>query len=191
MITVPFDKPELEPGVEYWLTLHFSLADDTSWAAQGHEVAWEQFKLPFDVPEVPALPVAEIPMLEMNETATSVVVRGIDFHMEFDKQKGTIGSLQYRGNEMVERGPALNFWRAPTENDLNVSGEEKAALRWRDAGLHRLREQVTEIKISRLVQQVIQIKVRSLITPDADTAPPSSIRGLSVRTRIRSTAAAM
>ena len=50
IVTVPFEKPELEPGAEYWLTLSFTLAENTPWAEKGHEVAWEQFKVPWDVP---------------------------------------------------------------------------------------------------------------------------------------------
>ena len=28
----------------------------------------------------------------------------------------------------------MNFWRAPTENDLNSWGDERAAIRWRAVG---------------------------------------------------------
>jgi beta-galactosidase len=176
VITIPFDTPELAPGVEYWLTLSFTLAGDTPWAEKGHEVAWEQFKVPFDVPEVTALPVSEMPVLEMNESATEVVVRGADFRVVFDKRQGTVASLQYRDRELVKRGPRLNFWRAPTENDLSASGQEMAALRWRDAGLDRLREHVTEVKVSQLAQQLVQLDVRSVLTPEVDGAHRFSTR---------------
>jgi beta-galactosidase len=41
-----------EPGVEYFLDVIFTLRADTPWATAGHEVAWEQFKLPLAAPRV-------------------------------------------------------------------------------------------------------------------------------------------
>jgi beta-galactosidase/beta-glucuronidase len=173
-IAVPFDAPQLAPGVEYWLTLRFTLADDRSWAEKGHEVAWEQFKLPFDVPEVTALSLSDMPMLQMNESATEVVVRGADMQLVFDKRQGTVASLQYQGRELMKRGPRLSFWRAPTENDLSAAGQEMAAMRWRDAGLDRLREQVTEVQVRQPAPQLVQVEVRSVSAPEADRAPGRS-----------------
>jgi beta-galactosidase len=48
-VTVPFKKPLLKPGTEYWLKISFALAEDTLWADRGHVVAWDQFKVPFCV----------------------------------------------------------------------------------------------------------------------------------------------
>jgi beta-galactosidase len=174
VVTIPIVKPELEPGVEYWLTLSFRLAEDTPWADKGHEVAWEQLKVPFDVPQVPVLSVSEMPTLTLTESEAQAVVEGAEFRLAFDKSEGTIVSFRYQGHELVERGPRLNFWRAPTENDLSAAGTEKAAMQWRDAGLNVLREQVAEIKVSQLARQVVQIDVRSVTAPDADAAPQRS-----------------
>jgi beta-galactosidase/beta-glucuronidase len=173
-ITVPFATPQLAPGVEYWLTLRFTLAADSPWAEKGHEVAWEQFKLPFDVPEVTALSLSEMPVLEMNESASEVVVRGAAFRLAFDKRQGTITSLQYQGHELVKRGPGLNLWRAPTENDLSAAGQEMAAMKWRDAGLNRLHEQVTEVQVSQPAPQLVQVEVHSSLTTEAPGAPTRS-----------------
>ncbi|MDD4890080.1 MAG: glycoside hydrolase family 2 TIM barrel-domain containing protein, partial [Phycisphaerae bacterium] len=45
VVTLPYDLPKAEPGVRYFLTVSFTLAVDTAWAARGHEVAWGQFEL--------------------------------------------------------------------------------------------------------------------------------------------------
>ncbi|MBC7316639.1 MAG: DUF4981 domain-containing protein, partial [Chloroflexi bacterium] len=58
VVTLPIAKPTLQPGAEYWLTLHFTLAHETPWAAWGHEVAWEQFRMPYEVPQAPSLAVS-------------------------------------------------------------------------------------------------------------------------------------
>ena len=69
-LTIPFAVPELFPGAEAFLTLRFALKDDSLWAEAGHEVGWEQFKLPYTCPgrptwnssgDLPALKVDEIP----------------------------------------------------------------------------------------------------------------------------------
>ncbi len=162
VVTVPFAKPELEPGVEYWLTLSFTLAEDTPWAEKGHEVAWEQFKMPFDVPPVSPLSASEMPALRLTESETQAVVEGTGFRLAFDKGEGTIASFQYQGNELIERGPRLNFWRAPTENDLNTWGDERAAIRWREVGLDQLQERVTEVEVAQLAPQAVRVAVRSV-----------------------------
>jgi hypothetical protein len=48
------------------------------------------------------------------------------------------------------------------------------AIRWREAGLDRLHEQVEEVRVSRLNPQAVQLDVRSVIAP-AD-APPCKTR---------------
>jgi len=40
-IKIPFEKPSLEPGREYWLDISFRLYRPTLWAKRGHEIAWE------------------------------------------------------------------------------------------------------------------------------------------------------
>jgi beta-galactosidase len=64
-VTVPFEKPTLEAGSEYWLTVRFSMTEDTRWADAGHEVAFEQFEVPFDVPTAPLASVEEMPSLSV------------------------------------------------------------------------------------------------------------------------------
>ncbi|HUW12982.1 MAG TPA: glycoside hydrolase family 2 TIM barrel-domain containing protein [Anaerolineae bacterium] len=179
VVTIPFVRPEPGPGVEYWLTLSFTLAEDTvgcgasAWAEKGHEVAWEQFKVPFDVPRAPALSILALPVLRMSESEVQAVVEGDDFQLVFDKMGGTIASLRYRGNELVERGPRLNVWRAPTENDLNTWGDERAAIRWREVGLDQLEEQVAEVEVAQPRPQIVRVAVRSVVQARGAVQPES------------------
>ena len=167
IVAVPFSVPKLKPGVEYWLTLSFVLAHGTLWAEAGHEVAWAQFKMPFDVPEVSALSVADMPELELEESAVHVVVRGPDFDLVFDKNEGVVASWQYEGTELVKRGPVLNVWRAPTDNDEGALWSRQLGMEWREAGLDRLRHQVREVEVSQLRPQAVRISVRSFVcAPD-------------------------
>jgi len=174
IVTIPFEKPELDPGAEYWLTLSLALAEETVWAEKGYEVAWEQFKVPWDVPEIPATPEEGQPALELIETLDQVKVNSKDFKLIFDKPSGTIASWRYKETELIQRGPKINFWRAPTENDLNTWGDERAAIRWREVGLDQLEECVSKLSVTQPSPQVTQILVESIIAlrPEAKLPEP-------------------
>jgi len=160
-VTVPFTKPELEPGTEYWLTLSFRLAEDTLWAEKGHEIAWEQFQLPFAVPAVEPLLAVHMPELQLRESGQTAMVQGSEFKLVFDKVNGAISSLQYRGVELVEKGPVFNVWRAPTDNDVASLNPKGMAAQWHEAGLDRLEHQVKSVKVEQARPQVIRIEVES------------------------------
>jgi beta-galactosidase len=166
VVKVPFASPELKPGTEYWLALSFTLAQDSPWAEAGHEVAWEQFQIPFDVPQAPALRVADMPTLEMEETAAGVTVRGVDFRLVFDKQTGTPSSWQHAGRELLARGPLLNVWRALTDNDRG-GWRKRSVDDWLAAGLDRLQHQVRAVEVIQVQPQVTRIEISSHVcAPD-------------------------
>ncbi len=169
--TVPFAMPAMLPGTEYWLTLSFALAEDTLWAAAGHEIAWEQFLLPFAAESAPRA-AASLPDLALEETAVQAVLSGPDFRLVFDKSAGTLVSWAHRGRELLKRGPKANFWRAPTENDSANWGAERAASFWRAAGLDCLEEQTTAVEVVRLSPQKARLTVHSVCAPGADFTPP-------------------
>ena len=166
-VKIPFREPELKPGTEVWLTVRFALAQDTLWAKRGHEVAWAQFKLPLAVPEAPAVHVKTLPKIEMKESATEISVRGLDVGLTFDRSTGRMVSFRYEDRELVSEGPALNIWRAPTDNDANTWGDQKLAIRWREAGLDRLRERANAMEAVRINPQVVRVRVESFVcAPD-------------------------
>jgi len=167
-VAVPFEEPVLKPGTDCWLTLSFRLAQATRWAEAGHEVAWAQFKMPFGVPEVVALRATDLPGLQVEDTDTESAVRNSEFSMVFSKETGMVTSLRYTGIERIEKGPALNVWRAPTDNDEGQ--REGLADQWRIAGLDCLRESVRAVEMDRLAPQAVRIKVRSVSVPTADPA---------------------
>ncbi|MBN1875415.1 MAG: DUF4981 domain-containing protein [Anaerolineae bacterium] len=163
-VTVPFEIPSLEPGTEYWLKLRFTLKEATLWADQGHEVAWVQFNIPFDVPEIQPVAVKSLPTLSLEQTDTQATVTGTDFCLIFDKAAGTLAALQYQGQELLKQGPKSNFWRAPTENDLS-QWRERAAIQWREVGLDQLEEAVMSVEVAQSGPSVVTFKVNTVCTP--------------------------
>jgi beta-galactosidase/beta-glucuronidase len=173
-LRIPFQKPDLAPATEYWLEISFMLAAETPWAEKGHEVAWAQFRLPYPVLPGQPLDLTTLPALRLHNDGDKALVEGAGFTVVLDRAAGTLTSWVAGGQELIARGPRLNIWRAPTENDLNDWGDERAAIRWREVGLDQLREQVLSSEISRLTPQSIQFLVRSRLDAPADIPERSS-----------------
>jgi beta-galactosidase len=132
-VEVPLGGLNLQPGIEHWLDLSFRLADDTSWAEKGHELAWEQFQLTQAV----QLGLAASPgRLNLEEGPGNYTVSGPNFRLTFSKREGTISSFLYHGFEVVQTGPIPDFWRAPIDNDRG-NGMPKRLAAWRTAGPNR------------------------------------------------------
>lgn len=157
ILNVPFTKPELKPGAEYFVNISFTLKEDTSWAKAGHEVAHGQIKVPFDVPKVEQTDAKEIPQIKTTQTDEKVTVSGKDFTLNFNKKTGTIDSFKYQGKALLENGPAPDFWRAPTDSDLGYySGLELDT--WRYAGADR---KVVDVKTELSGNNMVTITVKS------------------------------
>jgi len=116
--TVPLPPVTPEAGTEYFLNLSFVTRDQTAWAPKGHEIAWEQWKLPIQAPPLaePAAP----PALAMENWGRLTHFTGPDFALVFDRLVGEIQSYSHRGVRVLERGPQPDFWRAMTDNDLGA-----------------------------------------------------------------------
>ncbi len=159
-VVIPVTVPDAQPGVEYWLDVGFVLARDTIWARRGHEVAWEQFKLPVHVPRS-TLPVASMPALDLADEETALTISGVDFSLVVDKTSGRLVSFRHHDHDLLVHGPAVNLWRAPTHNDETgeyFRGIALAAL-WRSAGLDRLVENCNSVEWERISPQKIRVSV--------------------------------
>ena len=105
-----------KPGVEYFLELSFVLKQPTLWAEAGHEVAWDQFRLPDSSPAVvPDRNLASMPVL--SESDARIVVSTDDVSVGFERKSGSLASLRYKGTELLKSPLRPDFWRAPTDND--------------------------------------------------------------------------
>ncbi|MGI8665392.1 MAG: glycoside hydrolase family 2 TIM barrel-domain containing protein [Jatrophihabitans sp.] len=111
------------PAGEIWLSVQAVLAGDCSWAAAGHEIGWGQGLLA----AAPARPVS--PAVAPDPA-------------DFDPATGVLRRL----GGLAVRGPRLELWRAPTDNDR---GEWDPLERtWRELGLHRLRHRTVALESS-------------------------------------------
>ncbi|MCE5258658.1 MAG: DUF4981 domain-containing protein, partial [Chloroflexi bacterium] len=158
-ITIPYILPAPEAGKEYWLRFSFMLKEDTPWAAAGHEVAWEQFRLPLATRAASPQLAAGLPALATQKSADILQAWGNAWQVTWNLAKGELEGWQAEGQQLLAAGPRLAAWRAPTDNDNNLWGDQKAALRWREAGLDRLVETVRAAEYCQLSPQVLQVQI--------------------------------
>ena len=150
-VSIPFTPPTPEPGAAYRLELRFLSGADTLWAPRGHEVAWAQFDLPISSPPLPAIRRSALPKLTVREDERTVSVAGKSFRLRFDRLTGALAALEFRGLPLLEQGPRLNLWRAPTDNDMPPLWNSRGiVVDWRKAGLDRLLSRVSRTEAERL-----------------------------------------
>ncbi len=158
-VTVPFDRPDVAPGTEYWLNIRFSLAKDTLWAKRGHVVAWDQFKLPFDVPPAPRADASAMPPLKMTEATDAVVVTGASFNLVIGVTSGAIESFEHGGRQLLAGPLVPNFWRVPIDNDEGNGMPRRQGI-WRQAGQRR---RVSGIEVRQPDPQTARIAVQGTV----------------------------
>jgi beta-galactosidase len=171
-----------EPGAEYWLNVSFRLKGDARWAKKGHEVAWEQWKLPVEAPAAAPAASSRRP-LRIAQGSPYVRISGRDFALVFDRLNGYLVSYSYKGEPMIDRGPVPEFWRAMTDNDIGAwksvgnrarTDPAQDILVWREAGASW---KVTEVQLSRVDESTATIVVRgALPLVDAKYAATYTIR---------------
>jgi len=118
VVKIPFDKPALQPGVEYRLLISSALKKDEKWAKSGHEVAWSQLDLLWRICETTKKTTTAKPVLNV-DAGGNILVSGTNFSYTFDKTTGILFSAKVKGKELFKQGPTLNVWRAPLGNDLD------------------------------------------------------------------------
>ncbi len=169
-VTLPLSRIHPEPGKEYFLKLSFTLRDPTSLLPKGHEVAWEQFKLPMSQP-IPYIERKRLPKLSLQKKEKIIKIQGKNFTISFDESTGMLTSYVFENTELIQSGPVPNFWRAPTDNDFGWDMPKRLRI-WKGASAGRTVEKVTAKRVS---SREIQVDAFSLI-PAGDSEYSTSYR---------------
>ena len=107
--------------------------------------------------------VADMAALQVVDAGEELRISGAMEELVFAKETGMLTRLQYSGVRLLQRGPRLNIWRAPTDNDNTTWGHQKAAIRWREAGLDRLVHHIQQFDWRQPTPQVVRVVVRSRV----------------------------
>lgn len=159
-VQLNYRLPPLDPGQEAFLTVRFGLARSEPWADAGHEVAWEQFRLPLDVPVV-IHPFSGLARLEAAQSGGVLRLRSDEFEAAVDLQTGFIREYRFHGHSLIEDGLRLNLWRAPTDNDGFKWAEDhrgKLLGEWLAAGLNRVEHHLRQIEWSQPADSVVLVR---------------------------------
>ena len=178
-ITIPFSKPFLKAGKEYWLNFSFQLKQAKPWADKDFEIAKEQFKLPFKPIAKPRVQAIAFDKIQLKKTATNISIIGTTFAITLDKRKGFFTSWIYRGEETIARGLKLNLWRAPTDNDRGaifdpcdraINSQENElmyATQWYKNGLNKMEYRDLKYTIRSLYRgKVVKITIAGILGSD-------------------------
>ena len=168
-VTVSFDEPALEPGVEYWLTLRFKTTEDVMWADANHQLAFDQLQIPFEVPEPSTVETDNMSALSVGEDDGQFSVSGDGFEYVFSKEEGTLISATYDGTEVVADGPRLDFFRAPIQNEIQGWGAAEAD-EWYSLGLDDLQHEVASIELTQTEDSVVRVAVESSVSGSGSNA---------------------
>jgi beta-galactosidase len=115
-LSLPVQAITAGPRTEYFLEVSFGLKDPVAWADAGHEIAWEQFKLPLTAP-ANRLDLRTVTPLELQETPERSTIVGKGFSAAIDKRTGLLVSLKTGDLELLEKPLGPHYWRAPVDND--------------------------------------------------------------------------
>ncbi|GAA0591589.1 hypothetical protein GCM10009001_04630 [Virgibacillus siamensis] len=154
-ITLPIEKPVLEAGSEYFLDVSFTLKEDTRWASEGHEIAYEQFNMEYDVPAQAPKKISDMPEIAVENNDSSIAVDGKDFKLTFNKAKGTIATFEYKNTDLIKTGPEPDYWRAPNDSDKG-NGMPARTETWKNAGKNR---NVDDVEVVKYGSNAIRINV--------------------------------
>lgn len=58
--------------------------------------------------------------IQVQETDTKVICKGVDFLYTYNKLTGLFEQLSFAGRQYLDKPMELNIWRAPTDNDMNI-----------------------------------------------------------------------
>ncbi|MEN8230907.1 MAG: beta-galactosidase domain 4-containing protein, partial [Bacteroidota bacterium] len=119
-----------QPGKEYHITFSFALLNDQFYASAGHELAWDQFRLPqssnkglgkINVTDSPKWKFVQA-MLPY-KTKREITVWGKDFSIVFDDITGRLEKYYFHDEMLIKWGPQPDFWRVTTDNDRGAEQE--------------------------------------------------------------------
>jgi beta-galactosidase len=129
---LPFKKIDPVPGAEYFLNLRVSRSDEWNYVPEDHVYATAQYKLPVESKLL--IRKDDNPVVLQTKTVDkNLEVSGVDMKIIFDLASGRMTSFNYKGKEIIKKGPEPDFWRPPTDNDYGYNMDKLLGV-WKKAG---------------------------------------------------------
>ena len=122
-------KPQ--PGVEYFLELSFTLKHDQPWAKAGHEIAWDEFKLPDSAPAL-AAPADQAAPPMLAETGRPSPSAGRTSRSSSTSRPARSPPGAFGAGQLISTPLRPDFWRAQIDNDRGRNMLKSQGI-WRNA----------------------------------------------------------
>ena len=147
-LTLPWTQPE-----EGELTVRFDYEAryDSNWYPAGYALGFDQILLREAMPAAPALVSGEV---EIQEDLRTVTLQSPLFRYEFDKQTGLFRTMSYANQSYLTRPMDWNLYRAPTDNDIQIKEQ------WKAAGYHRPTVRVYRVEAEKSETGTAVLKVK-------------------------------
>lgn len=145
-ISVPYDSKTLKQESEYFIKLQFQLKASKPWAEKDYTVAEEQILLKSATKLSHGGKLVDLERnLTIKKETNFTFVKGDGVEACFDMKKGTIHSLKYKSQNVIEEGcgPEIHAFRAFTNND------KWFYIKWFENGLHNLKHKATGSSIKK------------------------------------------
>lgn len=123
-------KTTAKANSEYFLNVYYQLKKDEPFINSGFTIAEEQFAWK-GVPQIHKT-VRSSGNLVLSTVDKTTTLKGKDFAIGFDLEKGILSSYVLKGKKYIEQGPTPGFWRAPVDNDIGARFN-KSLRKWRNA----------------------------------------------------------
>lgn len=130
-----FDR---DPEKEYFIDFKVMTRVKRKLLNSGHELASAQFLIQKPTSQDLKFVEGELNLVK-NKTEDTFRIEGKGFRYTFESGNIGLVAIEYKGKNILEKVPKLNFWRAPTDNDfgawnVNQRPQDTTYFKWREAG---------------------------------------------------------
>lgn len=139
-----------------YLTIECSLKNNTLWGNKGHIVACETWKMKNHTSSNLSTNIST--PIDYEETNNQIIIKGINFHMSFNKNRSIIEHLTYEGKELINLGARFNLWRSVIDNDMYM------VKKWKEEYVQLVQNRIDDVAVATSNNNV-EIKVKSYLAP--------------------------
>jgi beta-galactosidase len=132
LVLLPLEKINPAPGTEYFLNIRVLRTEEWNLVPPDHVYASAQFKLPVEGEQVKIIQ-GESAILQSKTVGNKLEVAGTDMKIVFNLETGRMESYNFKGKELLLKGPEPDFWRPPTDNDYGYGMDSWLGV-WKKAG---------------------------------------------------------
>jgi beta-galactosidase len=152
--------PEVgESEDEILLSLTFQLKNETPWLEKGFEIATAQVPV-ISSPLLKTLSFSDGKLDIDTDSRNILKVTGSNSIWTFNTLAGTLNSWSRDSTELISKAPELDFFRAPTDNDIPQDGWD-----WNDKKLQLAKPFTRKVEWTQPNSKELQVTVHQRIAP--------------------------